>query len=75
MVGWEVSYGAEFAPDAKEAYTIIIQKPTKLAPTDEPVITSSFKVSELGKILLTVDNSTSKKKKLIYRFIIKPLSD
>ncbi|XP_050212412.1 patellin-3 [Mercurialis annua] len=75
VVGWEVSYSAEFAPDAKDAYTVIIQKPTKLTPTDEPVISSSFKVSELGKILLTVDNSTAKKKKLLYRFIIKPFSD
>ncbi|WCJ44209.1 Sec14p-like phosphatidylinositol transfer family protein [Euphorbia peplus] len=75
VVGWEVSYGAEFAPDDKDAYTVIIQKPTKLAPMDEPVITSSFKVSELGKLLLTLDNPTSKKKKLVYRFIIKPLSD
>ncbi|KAJ9145936.1 hypothetical protein P3X46_028263 [Hevea brasiliensis] len=75
VVGWEVSYGAEFVPDAKDAYTVIIQKPTKLAPTDEPVVTSSFKVGELGKILLTVDNSTSKKKKLLYRFKIKPFSD
>ncbi|KAJ9166905.1 hypothetical protein P3X46_021594 [Hevea brasiliensis] len=75
VVGWEVSYGAEFVPDAKDAYTVIIQKPTKLASTDEPVVTSSFKVGELGKIMLTVDNSTSKKKKLIYRFKIKPFSD
>ncbi|KDP27342.1 hypothetical protein JCGZ_20274 [Jatropha curcas] len=75
VVGWEVSYGAEFVPEAKDAYTVIIQKPTKLAPTDEPVITSSFKVGELGKILLTVDNSTSKKKKLLYRFKIQPFSD
>lgn len=30
-MGWEVSYGAEFVPDAKDAYTVIIQKPTKLA--------------------------------------------
>ncbi|XP_048226722.1 patellin-3 isoform X2 [Ricinus communis] len=69
VVGWDVSYGAEFAPDAKDAYTVIIQKPTKLSPTDEPVITSSFKVGELGKILLTVDNPTSKKKKLLYSIV------
>ncbi|KAJ0026258.1 hypothetical protein Pint_07013 [Pistacia integerrima] len=37
VVGWEVSYGAEFVPDAKDQYAIIIQKPTKMAPADEPV--------------------------------------
>ncbi|KAJ6383714.1 hypothetical protein OIU78_027078 [Salix suchowensis] len=75
VVGWEVSYSAEFMPEAKDAYTIIITKPTKMSPTDEPVVSNSFKVGELGKILLTVDNPTSKKKKLLYRFKINPFSD
>ncbi|GAV75350.1 CRAL_TRIO domain-containing protein/CRAL_TRIO_N domain-containing protein, partial [Cephalotus follicularis] len=75
VVGWEVSYGAEFVPDDKDAYTVIINKPTKMAPTDEPMVSNSFKVGELGKILLTFDNSTSKKKKLLYRFKIKPFCD
>ncbi|GMI83225.1 hypothetical protein like AT1G72160 [Hibiscus trionum] len=72
VVGWEVSYGAEFVPHAKDNYAIIIQKPTKMTPKDEPVVSQSFKVSELGKVLLTVDNPTSKKKKLLYRFNVKP---
>ncbi|XVE55039.1 hypothetical protein DITRI_Ditri03aG0129200 [Diplodiscus trichospermus] len=67
VVGWEVSYGAEFMPNAKDSYTVIIQKPTKMTPKDEPVLSQSFKVGELGKVLLTVDNPTSKKKKLLYR--------
>ncbi|KAK4256436.1 hypothetical protein QN277_009300 [Acacia crassicarpa] len=75
VVGWEVSYSAEFKPDAKDGYTIIIQKATKMSPNDEPVVSNSFTVSELGKILLTIDNSTLKKKRLLYRFKIKPLSD
>ncbi|XP_054813602.1 patellin-3 [Prosopis cineraria] len=74
VVGWEVSYSAEFKPDAKDGYTVIIQKATKMCPTDEPVVSNSFKVGELGKILLTIDNSTLKKKRLLYRFKIKPLS-
>uniref|UniRef100_A0A6N2LRE4 CRAL-TRIO domain-containing protein n=1 Tax=Salix viminalis TaxID=40686 RepID=A0A6N2LRE4_SALVM len=75
VVGWEVSYSAEFVPDSKDAYTIIITKPAKMTPTSEPVVSSSFKVVELGKILLTIDNPTSKKKKLLYRFKIDSLSD
>jgi hypothetical protein len=75
VVGWEVSYSAEFVPDSKDAYTIIMTKPTKMTPTNETVVSNSFKVGELGKILLTVDNSTSKKKKLLYRFKINPFSD
>lgn len=62
-------------PNAEDAYAIIIQKSTKIAPTDEPVVHNSFKVGELGKILLTIDNPTSKKKRLLYRFKIKSFSD
>lgn len=68
-------YGAEFVPNAEGGYAIIIQKSTKLAPTDEPVVHNSFKVGELGKILLTVDNPTSKRKRLLYRFKIKSLTE
>ncbi|XVF63345.1 hypothetical protein PTKIN_Ptkin09bG0080400 [Pterospermum kingtungense] len=75
VVGWEVTYGAEFMPNAKDSYTVIIQKPTKMTPKDEPVVSQSFKVGELGKVLLTVDNPTSKKKKLLYRFKVKPFCD
>ncbi|CAL1363668.1 unnamed protein product [Linum trigynum] len=74
VVGWEVSYSAEFVPETKDAYTIIIQKPTKMTPTSEPVLSNQFKVSELGKMLLTIDNPTAKKKRLLYRFKIIPLS-
>ncbi|KAM3689520.1 hypothetical protein ACB098_09G053900 [Castanea mollissima] len=75
VVGWEVSYGAEFVPNAEGAYTVNIQKAMKKAPSDEPVVTHTYKVDELGKILLTIDNPTSKKKKLIYRFKIKSFLD
>ncbi|XP_076911677.1 patellin-3-like [Bidens hawaiensis] len=75
VVGWEVTYTAEYVPADESHYTIIIQKAKKMAPTDEPVISHSFKINELGKILLTVDNPTSKKKTLIYRFKVNPLSE
>ncbi|GER37849.1 Sec14p-like phosphatidylinositol transfer family protein [Striga asiatica] len=72
VVGWEVSYSAEYVPNAERAYTVIIQKSRKMLPTDEPVVSNSFSISELGKILLTVDNPTSKKKKLLYRYKVMP---
>lgn len=75
VVGWEVSYSAEYVPNNESNYTIIIQKARKITPTDEPVISHSFKINELGKILLTIDNPTSKKKKLLYRFKVDPLSE
>jgi hypothetical protein len=74
VVGWEVSYGAEFVPENKEGYTVIIQKPRKMTAKNELVVSHSFKVGEVGRILLTVDNPTSTKKMLIYRFKVKPLA-
>lgn len=75
VVGWEVSYSAEYVPRTEGSYAVIIHKAKKMSPTDEPVISNSFKITELGKLLLTVDNSTSKKKKLLYRFKVEPLCD
>ncbi|KAG9136701.1 hypothetical protein Leryth_004477 [Lithospermum erythrorhizon] len=75
VVGWDVSYSAEFVSNVEGAYTMILQKKTKMSPKDEPVVAGSFKVSELGKILLTINNPQSKKKKLLYRFKVKPYSD
>lgn len=76
VVGWDVSYGAEFVPNAKESYTVIIQKPRKVvASVDEPVVHGNFKIGEPGKVVLTIDNSTSKKKKLLYRLKTKATSE
>ncbi|KAL3844812.1 hypothetical protein ACJIZ3_002215 [Penstemon smallii] len=68
VVGWEVSYGAEFVPSAKNAYTIIIQKMKRIGSNQEQVISSSYKVDEPGKVVITISNLSSKKKKLLYRF-------
>ncbi|CAL0325231.1 unnamed protein product [Lupinus luteus] len=72
VIGWEVSYGAEFVPSSEGGYTIIIQKARKVASSEEPVLLNSFKVGEPGKVVLTIDNPTSKKKKILYRLKNKP---
>ncbi|CAI9114998.1 OLC1v1015831C2 [Oldenlandia corymbosa var. corymbosa] len=71
VIGGEVSYGAEFVPSAEGGYTVIVQKSRKITPTDEPIISGSYKIGEPGKIVLTFDNQTSKKKKLLYRSKVK----
>ncbi|MFS7910630.1 putative CRAL-TRIO lipid binding domain, GOLD domain, CRAL/TRIO domain, CRAL/TRIO domain superfamily [Helianthus anomalus] len=76
VVGYEVTYGAEFVPAAEDGYTVIVQKSRKVtASTDEPIICGSFKCGEPGKVVLTFDNQTSKKKKVLYRSKIKVTSD
>ena len=75
VIGWDVSYGAEFVPSAKDSYTVIIQKARKVASTEEPVVCNNFKIGEPGKVVLSIDNPTSKKKKLLYRLKTNPTSD
>ena len=69
-MGWEVTYSAEYVPNTDSEYTVNIQKPRKMTTADEPVVSSSFKIVELGKILLTIDNPTSKKKKLLFSYLM-----
>ncbi|KAI3802493.1 hypothetical protein L1987_30625 [Smallanthus sonchifolius] len=65
VVGYEMTYGAEFVPVSADSYTVIVQKSRKLATTDEPVISGQFKCDEPGKVVLTCDNQSSKKKKVV----------
>lgn len=66
-MGADVSYGAQFEPSNEASYTVIVSKNRKVGLTDEPVITDSFKASEAGKVVITIDNQTFKKKKVLYR--------
>ena len=60
-MGWNVSYGAEFVHSAEDGYIVIISKSRKVIPMDVPIICDTFKSSEPGKVVLTIDNQTSKK--------------
>ena len=67
VVGWEVSYGAEFVPSAEGGYTVSVQKTRKVGATDEPIISSSYTSGEAGKVVLTINNQSSKRKNLVYK--------
>lgn len=71
VLGWDVTYVEEFVPSAEDSYTVIVRKARKMIATDEPVVKNFFKIGEPGKIVLTIDNNTSKKKKLLYRYKVK----
>jgi len=68
VIGWDISYGVEFAPTATESYHSIIEKTRKIVSVEEPIRTT-FKCVEPGKLVLSIDNTASRKKKLVvYRF-------
>nr|CAB3474953.1 unnamed protein product [Digitaria exilis] len=75
VLGWEVSYGTEFTPDAEGGYTVIVQKTRKVPANEEPIMKGSFKVGEPGKLVLTINNPASKKKKVLYRSKVKSTSE
>ena len=74
-MGWDVTTGAEFVPSSEESYTVIIQKSKKIVANDEAVVKNSFKIGEPGKVVLTVENATSKKKLLLYRYKAKDFTE
>ncbi|PIM97970.1 Phosphatidylinositol transfer protein SEC14 [Handroanthus impetiginosus] len=70
VLGWEVNYTEEFVPTDENSYTMIIHKEKKMRSDEEPV-RRTFKNQAQGRIVLTVQNCSGKKKKLFYRYKVK----
>lgn len=70
VLGWEVNYKEEFVPSEDGSYSIIISKGKKMSYSEGP-IRNSFKNNQLGKVVLTLVNSSGKRKKVLYRYKIK----
>ncbi|KAJ1420866.1 GOLD domain [Sesbania bispinosa] len=67
VLGWEVSYKEEFVPNDEGSYTVIVQKGKKMGSQEGP-IRNSFRNNEAGKVILTIENTTNKKKRVMYRY-------
>ncbi|OAY47100.1 patellin-4 [Manihot esculenta] len=70
VLGWEVNYKEEFVPSEDGSYSIIISKGKKMSYSEGP-IRNSFKNNQLGKVVLTLVNSSGKRKMVLYRYKIK----
>nr|POE89295.1 patellin-4 [Quercus suber] len=66
VLGWEVNYKEEFVPTDEGSYTIIVQKGKKMGSQEGP-IRNTFRTNEPGKLVLTIENLSSRKKKVLYR--------
>ncbi|KAH7548403.1 hypothetical protein ACOSP7_032120 [Xanthoceras sorbifolium] len=72
--GWDLEYSAEFVPNAEGSYTIAVEKPRKMTPSEE-AIHNSYTSREAGKLVLSVDNPSSRRKKVAaYRYIVRKLA-
>ncbi|XVF32390.1 hypothetical protein REPUB_Repub17cG0078100 [Reevesia pubescens] len=65
VVGWDIYYKEEFVPDDEGSYKVLIQQEKEKKGGDS--VRNSFHISEPGKIVITIDNFTLKKKKVLYR--------
>ncbi|XVF26292.1 hypothetical protein REPUB_Repub14bG0003600 [Reevesia pubescens] len=77
VLGWEINYNAEFVPSDEGSYTIIVQKSKKMRSQSEEgqgPIRNTFRNNEPGKLVLTIENNSSKKKRLLYRYKTKKSS-
>ncbi|XP_022716510.1 patellin-4 [Durio zibethinus] len=75
VLSWEVNYKAEFVPSDEGSYTIIVQKSKKIgSQSQEGPIRNTFRNNEPGKLVLTIENNSSKKKRLLYRYKTKKSS-
>ncbi|XP_027362955.1 patellin-4-like [Abrus precatorius] len=63
VVGWDVSYKEEFIPDDEGSYTILLQNQSIVGESTR----NSFYISEPGRIVITIENWTYKKRKMFYR--------
>ena len=69
--GWDLDYSAEYVPIATGSDTIAVEKSRKMAPTEEAVH-NSYTAKEAGKLVLSVDNSASRKRKVAaYRYLVR----
>uniref|UniRef100_A0A0E0LEK0 CRAL-TRIO domain-containing protein n=1 Tax=Oryza punctata TaxID=4537 RepID=A0A0E0LEK0_ORYPU len=66
VLGWEVNYKEEFVPSDEGSYTVIVRKGKKMGSSEEAV-RNSFRAGETGKVVLTVENLTHRKKKVLFR--------
>ncbi|KAM3355957.1 patellin-4 [Capsicum galapagoense] len=68
VMGNEVIYKEEFIPDDDCSYRVLVQEDKKMVES----VRNSFHIREEGKIVITIDNPTYKKKTAFYRYKTKP---
>ncbi|XP_020267796.1 patellin-6-like [Asparagus officinalis] len=74
--GWDLDYSAEYVPNSEGSYTIVVEK-TRRIPSDlEEPVHNVFASKEAGKMVLSIDNTSSRKRKVAaYRYSVrKPTS-
>ncbi|KAJ8464539.1 hypothetical protein OPV22_027091 [Ensete ventricosum] len=70
--GWDVDYGAEFVPSDEGSYTVVVQKTRRIPGGAEEAIHDAFTAKEAGKMVLSIDNTNSRRRKVAaYRYCVR----
>ncbi|PKU86223.1 patellin-6 [Dendrobium catenatum] len=70
--GWDVGYAAEYVPSAEGSYTIAVEKPRRIPATAEEPVHNVFTAREAGKMVLSIDNTSSRRRKVAaYRYFVR----
>uniref|UniRef100_A0A804Q0W4 Patellin-6 n=1 Tax=Zea mays TaxID=4577 RepID=A0A804Q0W4_MAIZE len=74
--GWDLEYGAEYVPAADGSYTLCVEKartvPATTADADAGPLHNAFTAREAGRMVLSIDNSGSRKRKVAaYRYFVR----
>ncbi|XP_042425356.1 patellin-6-like [Zingiber officinale] len=74
--GWDLDYGAVYVPSDDGSYTIVVEKTRRIpASADEP-IHHVFTAKEDGKMVLSLDNTGSRRRKVAaYRYFVRKQSN
>lgn len=71
MGGWELEYSAEFVPNADGSYTVAVEKQRRIG-ADEEAVQNSYTATAAGKLVLSVDNAASRRRKVAaYRYTVR----
>nr|ACG42957.1 patellin-5 [Zea mays] len=73
--GWDLEYGAEYVPAADGSYTLCVEKARTVPATadaDAGPLHNAFTAREAGRMVLSIDNSGSRKRKVAaYRYFVR----
>lgn len=72
MGGWDLEYGAEYVPRSEGSYTIAVEKTRRISASMEEPVHNVFNCKEPGKLVLSIDNTGSRKRKVAaYRYYVR----
>lgn len=67
-----MDYGAEYVPSDEESYTIVVEKTRRIPAAGEESIHNTFTAKEAGKMVLSLDNTSSRRRKVAaYRYFVR----